>query len=56
MRTTLENCGLMERTICEEDFEEKAEIAEKCDFSSANNFLETERKKSIEFLKNSIEN
>ena len=56
MITTLENCGLMERTICEEDFEEKAEIAEKCDFSSANNFLETERKKSIEFLKNSIEN
>ncbi len=56
MRTTLENCGLMERTICEEDFEAKEAIAEICDFTEANSYLKTEREKSIEFLKNSIEN
>ena len=56
MRTTLENCGLMERTICEEDFEAKEAIAEICDFTEANSYLKTEREKSIEFLKSSIEN
>lgn len=56
MRTTLENCGLMQRTISEKDFDEKAKIAEQCDFTTANTYLEAERARSIAFLKNSIEN
>ena len=42
--------------VDKKDFDEKAKIAEQCDFTTANAYLEAERARSIAFLKNSIEN
>lgn len=55
MRTFLENMGLMDRVISEDNIAAKVENLYGCDFSAASRFLERERKVSLAFLKHAIE-
>lgn len=56
MKTFLENANLLDRSICDSDFNSKINRILDLSFEDANAFFAKERSKSIAYLKESINN